>query len=138
MNRCYPKSFEPFKIGSLSVKNRYCVGPLGGAYFTAKGEFGKDAIDFYVQCAKGGFGLISTNGIAADVKVDDHNPLDRIFPLLNRKGFISSATFMTERVHSYGAKIFMQVTMGVGRNGTGKRLRRKLRISSRRIRLRRH
>lgn len=116
----YRKLFSPFDIGKVKIKNRYAVAPMGGAKFTSLGTYDLDAADFYVKCAKGGFGLIFSNSLATDLEVDPNSPLDRLFPNYNPKAFIASCTFMNERIHAYGAKIFCQITMGPGRNGMGK------------------
>lgn len=116
----YKNLFSPYTIGKIKIKNRYAVAPMGGAKFTALGTYDQDTIDFYVDCAKGGFGLIFSNSLATDLEVDPNSPLDRLFLNYNPKAFISSCVFMNERIHSYNAKIFCQITMGPGRNGSGK------------------
>lgn len=120
MGMKYEALFSPYQIGNVTIKNRYAVAPMGGAKFTALGTYDPDTADFYVECAKGGFGLIFSNSLATDLKVDPNSPLDRLFPNYNPKAFIADCVFMNERIHSYQAKIFCQITMGPGRNGTGK------------------
>jgi len=120
MRKDYKNLFSPYDIGKVKIKNRYAVAPMGGVKFTALGTYDADAIDFYVNCAKGGFGLIFSNSLGTDLEVDPNSPLDRLFPIYNPKAFISSCVFMNERIHSYNAKIFCQITMGPGRNGAGK------------------
>lgn len=120
MEMKYKKSFSPYNIGKIKIKNRYAVAPMGGAKFTALGTYDSDTTDFYVECAKGGFGLIFSNSLATDLEVDPNSPLDRLFPTYNPKAFITNCTFMNERIHSYNTKIFCQITLGPGRNGTGK------------------
>ena len=116
----YKNLFSPYNIGKVKVKNRYAVAPMGGAKFTALGTYDPDTVDFYVDCAKGGFGLIFSNSLATDLEVDPNSPLDRLFPNYNPKAFIANCVFMNERIHSYNARIFCQITMGPGRNGGGK------------------
>ena len=36
---------------------------------------------------------------------------------INPTHFIQTASELTERVHAYGAKIFIQITLGLGRSG---------------------
>ena len=120
MNNEYKHSFMPYKIGKVEIKNRYSVGPVGGIPFTAKGTYSEDAHQYFIERAKGEFGLLFTNSLASDYVIDSYGTLDRLIPRYNAKGFIADCTFMNERIHSYGAKIFCQITMGPGRNGTGK------------------
>jgi len=120
MNNRYKHSFTPYKIGNVEIKNRYTVGPMGGIPFTAKGTYSEDAHHFFIECAKGGFGLLFTNSLASDFTIDSYGPLDRLIPRYNAQGFITDCTFMNERIHSHGTKIFCEITMGPGRNATGK------------------
>lgn len=115
----YENIFSPFKIGSVQIKNRLIVAPMGGMsnMFDAKGCITAEGIDLYVSFAKGGFGMITTGSLATDMIVDDNKMVDRLMPTGHRNNFISSCTALTDRVHAYGTKIFAQISLGVGRNG---------------------
>ncbi len=110
--------FEPFKIGQLEIKNRIVMAPMG-AFRLVDNEccFNQRAIDYYVERAKGGVGLI----ITSVTKVE--NELDKIktgiIPIvsINPERFALTAAEMTERCHAYGAKIFLQLSLGFGRSG---------------------
>ena len=53
--------FEPTTIGSIHVKNRYAMGPMGPlGMSTAEGGWNQRGIDYYVRRAAGGIGLIIT------------------------------------------------------------------------------
>lgn len=114
----YENIFSPFKIGSVEIKNRLVVAPMGGMsnMFDAKGCITDEGIEFYVNFAKGGFGLITTGSLATDVVVDNNKMVDRLLPTGHRNNFISSCTALTDRVHAYGTKIFAQISLGTGRN----------------------
>lgn len=110
----YSLSLSPLKIGRIEIKNRYAVGPMGGrnVLFGPKGEYSVNGIDAIVEKAKGGFGLI-TLGAAM---VDTPDAIDgAISPNYAPGTFRQNAIKMVERVHAYGSKIFMQVSMGHGR-----------------------
>ena len=56
----------PLKIGSLTIKNRFCMAPIGGGQHHLPGGGLKDeTIQYLVERAKGGFGLIFTGALAA-------------------------------------------------------------------------
>jgi len=58
---------KPFQIGGLTIKNRFCMAPIGGGQHHLPGGGLKDeTIHYLVERAKGGFGLIFTGAIAAD------------------------------------------------------------------------
>lgn len=50
---------NPFQIGGLTIKNRFCMAPVGGGQHHLPGGGLKDeTIQYLVERAKGGFGLI--------------------------------------------------------------------------------
>lgn len=54
--------FEPGHIGKLEIKNRIVMAPMGVSYATDPGGFANQRfIDYYVERAKGGVGLIITS-----------------------------------------------------------------------------
>ena len=58
----YPKLFEPVSIGKVSLKNRIAMAPMGIIGLTnLDGNPGERAIDYYIERARGGVGLIITS-----------------------------------------------------------------------------
>ena len=104
--------FQPMKIGTIEVKNRIAMAPMGLHSKNPDGSFNQDAIDLYVARAKGGVGLIVTTGIACQ------NKLDAMRATLATAGdsYIESNKKLTDEVHKYGAKIVLQIANGAGRN----------------------
>ena len=50
---------KPLQIGRLTIKNRFCMAPIGGGQHHLPGGGLKDeTIQYLVERAKGGFGLI--------------------------------------------------------------------------------
>jgi len=116
MGKSYECLCRPFKIGSLTLKNRFCMAPIGGnQHYSAQGGFSENAIQYLVERAKGGFGLIFTGAIVSDYEVDPYSGIGPS-PLQTPDAFKFSATELNERAGAYGAKIFAQITMGLGRN----------------------
>lgn len=112
----HPELFEPTRIGSIEVKNRYAMGPMGPLGFaTSEGGFNERSIEYYVARARGGIGLIITGVCQVD------NPADGVpsglipNPTLSPGLFMTTARDLTERVHAYGAKIVLQAGAGFGR-----------------------
>ncbi len=114
----YKKLFEPIAIGKVKIKNRISMAPMGafGLCFE-DGAYNQRAIDYYVERAKGGTGLIITSITKVENEID--KTVMPAFPCVttNPIHFLETAAEMTERVHSYGTKIFLQLTMGFGRSG---------------------
>ena len=112
----YPHLGKPLQIGRLTVKNRFCMAPIGGGQHHLPGGGLKDeTIQYLVERAKGGFGLIFTGAIAADSTVDPYTGVGPAI-LQNPDAFKLTATELNERAGAYGTKIFAQITMGLGRN----------------------
>ena len=58
-NNKYESLFEPLKIGGVIVKNRFFMSPMGNfGHVDAEGALTDEGIDYYVERAKGGIGLI--------------------------------------------------------------------------------
>jgi NADH:flavin oxidoreductases, Old Yellow Enzyme family len=112
------KLFEPIKIGKVEVKNRIAMAPMGAfGLISDDGSFNQRAIDYYVERAKGGTGLIITSITKVENEID--KTIMPAFPCAttNPAKFLQTSAELTERVHAYGTKIFLQLTMGFGRSG---------------------
>ena len=114
MNEQYNALFTPWKIGNVEIKNRIVLCPMGGTslfgWFELTGcKFDEEAARFFLQRAQNNVGLIIP-GIA---------PLRDTFwgkwLWQNPKMFEDLKLFMDE-IHKTGAKLFIQLTAGMGRS----------------------
>ena len=114
--KTYENLGKPLQIGKVTIRNRFCVAPLGGGQHHLPGGGLKDTtIQYLVERAKGGFGLIFTGAMAADMTVDPYTGVGPSI-LQNPDMFKFTASELNERANAYGTKIFAQITMGLGRN----------------------
>ena len=112
----YSKLFSPIKIGSITIKNRFAMAPMGPLGLAdANGGWNQRGIDYYVERAKGGTGLIITGVTFFDQVVDKQDPSTVPNPLYKPVNFVKTSREMTERIHAYGSKIFLQLSGGFGR-----------------------
>ena len=112
----YRELFTPVKIGSITIKNRFAMAPMGPLGLgDSEGGWNQRGIDYYVERAKGGAGLIITGVTFSDQQVEPQN--QSIIPVSthNSVHFVRTSREMTERVHAYGSKIFLQMSGGFGR-----------------------
>ena len=58
----YPNLFQPFGIGSITLKNRLVMSPMTMNYATEDGRATDKLIRHYLERAKGGVGLIMVEG----------------------------------------------------------------------------
>ncbi|MBQ1377407.1 MAG: FAD-dependent oxidoreductase [Lachnospiraceae bacterium] len=112
----YEKLFTPVKIGSLELKNRYAMAPMGPLGLSdSEGGWNQRGIDYYTERAKGGTGLIITGVTFSDCEVETQSMPNVPNSTYNPVHFVRTSREMTERVHAYGAKIFLQMSGGFGR-----------------------
>ena len=115
MNK-YKKLFEPIKIGKCEIKNRFALAPMGPLGLAdSEGGFNQRGIDFYTERAKGGTGLIVTGVTFVDNEVEEHGMPNCPCPTYNPVQFVRTGKEMTERIHAYNAKVFLQMSGGFGR-----------------------
>jgi 2-enoate reductase len=115
MNK-YKKLFEPIKIGKCEIKNRFALAPMGPLGLAdSEGGFNQRGIDYYTERAKGGTGLIITGVTFVDNEVEEHGMPNCPCPTHNPVQFVRTAREMTERIHAYNAKVFLQMSGGFGR-----------------------
>ncbi len=108
----YSKLFEPITIGRVTIKNRIAMAPIGIVGLTSPdGNPAQRAIDYYVERARGGVGLIITSLFNVENAIEDR--LAKMHMVNNA----SVAPFgeLSEGVHALGTKIFVQLTAGSGR-----------------------
>ena len=96
---------SPINIGNLEIKNRFVVPPMGTNYANPDGTVSRQLIDYYVERAKGGFGLIIVEVTAVD-------PLGKA--IMNEVGLWDDSQIpgfkqLVDEVHAAGAKIFVQL-----------------------------
>ncbi|MCD7769734.1 MAG: 2-enoate reductase, partial [Oscillospiraceae bacterium] len=71
MKSDYKILFTPLQIGSVTIKNRFGMAPMGPLGLgDADGAFNQRGIDYYTERAKGGTGLIVTGVTFSDFTVE--------------------------------------------------------------------
>ncbi len=114
MQSQYEALFTPWKVGNVEIKNRIVMCPMGGTslfgWFELTGcKFDQEAAKLFLERAQNNVGLIIP-GIA---------PLRDTFwgkwLWQNPKMFEDLKVFM-EEIHKTGAKLFIQLTAGMGRS----------------------
>lgn len=117
MNQKYSALFEPTYIGKLKLKNRMAMAPMGPiGYADPHFAYNQRLQDYYVERAKGGIGLIITGVTTVNVDVEGIGSPGIPCVTKNPKAFVHNGNQMNERIHAYGAKIFLQMTANAGRS----------------------
>jgi 2-enoate reductase len=107
------KLFEPGKIGKLPLKNRIMMAPMGiVGLMEFDGRLSQRGLDYYVERAKGGTGLIVTSVMNVDHEIE---PESR--PHLSVEGdkYVARLNELAEAIHDHQARVAVQLTAGRGR-----------------------
>jgi 2-enoate reductase len=116
MNKQHEILFSPTKIGKLEIKNRYVMEPIGpGGLCDADGTFNARGVDYYVERARGGAGLIMTGVNMVENEIEKCAMPSMPCPTINPLNFVKTGKVLTERVHAYDARMFLQLSAGFGR-----------------------
>ncbi len=110
----YKNLFSPIKIGNIEIKNRtamMAMGVFSQRLMNNDGSYTKDGADYYIERAKGGTGLIVT-GLVPVI------PTSPLIPCImnNPETYVKNQKYLTEGIHSYGSKVFIQMSALSGRS----------------------
>ena len=111
MDAKYAPLFTPFKVGNVEIRNRIVLCPMGGTSlfgWMEPNHFDQEAARFFLDRADH-VGLIIP-GIAPL-----RDTLGGRWLYQNKKMFRQLSEYMKE-IHSRGAKLFVQLTAGMGRS----------------------
>ena len=107
------KLFEKGRIGNMILKNRIVMDAINiqQGLPTLEAPLGQRAVDLYAARAKGGVGLIKTTFMlpTPDLEVTIGGPS------VNNKRSGKWLNELAQTVHDYGAKLCVQLSVGLGR-----------------------
>ena len=102
-------------INKVEIKNRVGMAPMGNMGMVDKSNaFNYRGIEYYVERARGGTGLLVTGYMEIDNSIEVSEDGITMNPNTDPYRFSLTASELTERVHAYGTKIFAQLAMGYG------------------------
>lgn len=122
MNR--NKLFEEGRISKVKLKNRIIMAPMGNINMADPiGRPLEKMIEYFTERAKGGTGLLITGLVPVSQGVDPTVEEDNettYFPRIDgsSRTRLSGWRDLASSVHSYDAKLFVQLTAGLGRVGS--------------------
>ena len=105
-NPFFPRLFEPGFIGSLRIKNRIVMPPMGTQFATDSGAVTDMTIRHYVRRACGGVGLIIVEFTCIDYPQGKGHTCQLA---LHDDKLIAGHANLVEAVHAEGAKISIQL-----------------------------
>jgi 2,4-dienoyl-CoA reductase-like NADH-dependent reductase (Old Yellow Enzyme family) len=112
----YPELFQPIKIGNCEIANRIVMAPMNVLMSSGNTGLVNDQIlAYYAARARGGTGLIITECVLG-TKLASRFPYTSNLHLYNGS-HLGGLEELTETVHAFGSKIFIQLSIGFGRQG---------------------
>lgn len=118
----YTSLFSPIQVNRTTIKNRIVMAPMGNLQMAEEtGRPGQKMLDYFFARAKGGTGLLTTGLIPVshgiDNTVTESGELS-YFPRIDRTRTVYGGwRDLSQGVHAYGSRIFVQLTAGLGRVG---------------------
>ena len=103
------KLFERTRIGTLQLKNRIVLAPMGTTTDHTYG-FNMRDVNYYGERARGGAGLILTGAVVCSEEFEPA-PCQKLTSIKD----VYMLHMVAENVHNYGAKFGIQLSPGIGR-----------------------
>lgn len=114
MNKKYEHLLSPGKIGKLKLKNRMTMSPMGTGFSNPDGSAAEGELNYYEARAKGGLGMLISE---VQWITRDTDPMFEFKTAYDTDQQMENWKQIVDRVHPYGAKICLQVSIGLGRLG---------------------
>ncbi|MFC1980633.1 FAD-dependent oxidoreductase [Chloroflexota bacterium] len=102
-NQYFPRLFSPAKIANVKLKNHIVMLPMGTSYAGISGEVTSRTIDYFVERARGGVGLVEPGNVSIDGRI----ALNQL--VLDSDWFLDGHYQLVEAVHACGTKIAIQL-----------------------------
>jgi 2-enoate reductase len=118
----YKNLFSPLQINKITVKNRIVMAPMGNISMCDEtGRPNEKMLQYFYERARGGAGLITTGLVPVSHGLDNSiTELGQLtyFPRIDRSRSVYAGwRDLAQGVHSFGSRIFIQLTPGLGRVG---------------------
>lgn len=111
----YQKLFTPVKIGTMEVKNRFVVPAMDSHYTDERHKYTEDALYYYGEKAKGGFGMIITEYMC----VSEEGLAGTTQAGIYDDSFLPSLKKLVDHIHQYDCRFIAQLQHSGRRQGKG-------------------
>ena len=109
------KLFEEITFGSVTLKNRLAVAPMGTIH-AMDGGISPEQRAYLVERAKGGYGLVYPSAHTVSDKYEHAHSSGNF---LCSESHIERIRLLADELHQYGAKLAIQLSPGYGRVNVG-------------------
>jgi len=109
----FPHLFSPIKLGKVEVANRTAMAPMGVGLYSSDETWPRRELRYFEERAIGGIGLLITPFVRVH-KTLASIPLAGIY----EDRLIPTHRELTERIHRYDTKVFLQIALSGGKLST--------------------
>ena len=102
----FERLLSPGRIGSLALRNRIIMSPMGSNLCEPDGQLGERILRYYEERARGGVGMITVGVAAISWPAGACNPNQ---VAISDDVFLPGLRELTRRVHAHGAKAAIQL-----------------------------
>lgn len=106
MKKDYPNLFSPLTIKRTTFRNRIAMTPMGTNYGETSGEMSNRHMNYYIERAKGGVGLIIMENANVDYPVGS-NGTSQI--RIDHDSFMPRYYQLVENIHKCGGSVAIQI-----------------------------
>ena len=110
MTEAFPTLFSPIKLGPLTLRNRIAMAPLTRQMAESDGTPTDEMVAYYARRARGGLGLIITEGTYEQDAFQSRAYLSQ--PGITNDRHQAGWAKVCDAVHAQGAKIIVQLMHG--------------------------
>lgn len=110
MTEAYPTLFSPVTLGRVTLRNRIAMAPLTRQMADADGTPTDEMVAYYARRARGGLGLIVTEGAYEQDAFQSRAYLSQ--PGIANDRHVAGWKRVCDAVHEHGAKIIIQLMHG--------------------------
>ena len=112
----HPELFQPIKIGKCEIANRIVMAPMNVLMSSGNNGLVTDQnLAYYAARARGGTGLLISECVLG-TRLASRFPYTTNLHLFNTT-HLAGLEELSETVHAFGSKIFIQLSIGFGRQG---------------------
>src|SRR5208282_346259 len=108
--------FKPIKINSVTLSNRYVMGPVAALDPQADGRPSEQTTKFLAARARGGVGMVIVGNTIATKRGFDESPYKPLLRL-DLEEYLPELKRVAEDVHEAGAAIIGEAMAAFGRMG---------------------
>ena len=112
----YEALFTPLRIGNVEIRNRFAMAPMAMGQLDDHWAYKQESIDHFTERARGGTGLIITGANFIENRIEKHRKASFPCPLEDPQSYMTQLKKMSDNIHAYNSKLFVQLTAGLGRS----------------------